>query len=148
MTRAFPSIPQAAIERLRESHDVNVELSFRSWLTQLTGKRGAELDSLIKAGNEIGRNNPDPVVGMGMRVTPMQRKVLSYAACGFHNDEIAAIVGVGSETVKTHVRAAVLRLGASSRTEAVVVALFTGQLDLKVLDRHFDGWGIAAREAA
>jgi DNA-binding NarL/FixJ family response regulator len=44
-------------------------------------------------------------------------------ASGLENKQIARRLGIGVHTVKTHVSRVLNKLGASSRTEAVVVAL-------------------------
>jgi DNA-binding NarL/FixJ family response regulator len=47
-------------------------------------------------------------------------------ALGLENKQIARRLGIGVETVKTHISRILDRLGVSSRTEAVVVALRDG----------------------
>ena len=56
-------------------------------------------------------------------LSPRQLEMLSYVAKGFNNAEIASMVGIGRDCVKAHLSAAFTRLGASSRSEAVTIAI-------------------------
>lgn len=56
-------------------------------------------------------------------LTPRQREILRLLAAGLENKQIARQLGIGVHTVKTHVSRVLAKLGAASRTEAVVVAL-------------------------
>lgn len=56
-------------------------------------------------------------------LTPRQREILRLLASGLENKQIARKLGIGVHTVKTHVSRVLAKLGASSRTEAVVVAM-------------------------
>jgi DNA-binding NarL/FixJ family response regulator len=59
-------------------------------------------------------------------LTARERQVLGLLADGLAHEEIAHRLGIGSETVRTHVRKASSRLGASTRTQAVATALRLG----------------------
>lgn len=52
----------------------------------------------------------------------------SAIAKGFNNAEIATMVGIGRDCVKAHLSAAFTRLNASSRSEAVAIAIRLGLL--------------------
>ncbi len=56
-------------------------------------------------------------------LTPRQREILRLLASGLENKQIARRLGIGVHTVKTHVSRVLAKLGAASRTEAVVVAM-------------------------
>ncbi len=56
-------------------------------------------------------------------LTPRQREILRLLAAGLENKQIARRLGIGVHTVKTHVSRVLQKLGAASRTEAVVLAL-------------------------
>ena len=56
-------------------------------------------------------------------LTPRQREILRLLAAGLENKQIARQLGIGVHTVKTHVSRVLQKLGATSRTEAVVLAL-------------------------
>jgi DNA-binding NarL/FixJ family response regulator len=59
-------------------------------------------------------------------LTPREREVLRLLADGLRHEEIAERLGIGSETVRTHLRKASDRLGAATRTQAVATALREG----------------------
>jgi DNA-binding NarL/FixJ family response regulator len=73
-----------------------------------------------------------PALGAGEApaLTPRQRDILTLIARGRSNKEIAFALGIRERTVKFHVAALFARLGTSSRTEALVVALRTGVIDI------------------
>ena len=56
-------------------------------------------------------------------LTERQLEILNGIAKGFNNREIAHLLGVSRDCVKNHLRTIFARLGASSRSEAVVLAL-------------------------
>jgi DNA-binding CsgD family transcriptional regulator len=58
-----------------------------------------------------------------VHLTKREREVLSLLAEGLQLEEIAQRLGIGLETVRTHVRHAGARLGASNRTHAVAIAI-------------------------
>lgn len=67
--------------------------------------------------------------GTGARLTAAEARVLQHLAAGYSNDEIAAGLGVSTNTVRTHVQRITGKLGADSRLRAVAVARETGMLD-------------------
>lgn len=62
-------------------------------------------------------------------LTRREREVLSLLARGLSYEEAAAQLGVSLNTVRSHVRSAYDKLGASTKAEAVALALRSGQLD-------------------
>jgi PAS domain S-box-containing protein len=58
-----------------------------------------------------------------VRLTPREREVLRLVADGMTNDRVAAELAISPETVQTHVRKAMEKLDADTRTEAVATAL-------------------------
>ncbi|GAA2800820.1 response regulator [Crossiella cryophila] len=59
-------------------------------------------------------------------LTEREREVLGWVATGRSNDEIAAQLVVSSETVRTHVSRAMLKMQARDRAQLVVFALQSG----------------------
>ena len=66
----------------------------------------------------------DLVVQAGL--TAREAEVLTLLASGLSNADIAVRLFVGEATVKTHVARVLSKLGASSRTQAVVIAYESG----------------------
>ncbi len=60
------------------------------------------------------------------RLTGREHDVLELLAAGFQLEVIADRLGIGVETVRTHVRKASDRLGAANRTQAVAIAIRRG----------------------
>ncbi|MHB8884738.1 MAG: autoinducer binding domain-containing protein [Methylovirgula sp.] len=63
-------------------------------------------------------------------LTPREREIMRWVATGKSDDEIAAILTIGRETVTTHVENAKRKLNAARRTYAVVQALRYGEISL------------------
>ncbi|MFC5828375.1 response regulator [Nonomuraea insulae] len=61
-----------------------------------------------------------------VELTPRELEVLRHIALGQNNAEIAAALYVSKETVKTHVRNVLDKLGARDRTQAAVLAYELG----------------------
>ena len=59
-------------------------------------------------------------------LSPRHREILQYASKGLSNIEIADLLGISRDCVKVHLSTAYERLGATSRTEAVTLALNAG----------------------
>ncbi len=57
-------------------------------------------------------------------------EVLDYVARGYLNKQIADKLGISEQTIKNHVTAALRKLNANSRTEAVVQAIKQGLLSV------------------
>lgn len=56
-------------------------------------------------------------------LTPREREVLGLVADGLTNEKVAAALAISPETVQSHVRHAMVKLAADTRTEAVATAL-------------------------
>lgn len=60
------------------------------------------------------------------RLTDREQEILRLMARGLANAEIAAELYLGTETIKTHVRNVLAKLGVKDRVQAVIVAYETG----------------------
>lgn len=58
----------------------------------------------------------------GKTLTPRQSEVLDYVAEGMSNKQIAYKMGVSEATVKLHINALLRAVGATNRTQAVIIA--------------------------
>jgi DNA-binding NarL/FixJ family response regulator len=74
--------------------------------------------------SHAGGGAGDRLQGAGL--TDREAEVLRRMAAGLSNIEIAAELVVGVETVKTHVRNVLTKLGARDRTQAVIAAYESG----------------------
>lgn len=67
------------------------------------------------------------VLNVGREITSRREtQILQHIARGYSNRQIAAELEISDETVKTHVKNLLLKLGASDRTHAVAIALRRG----------------------
>lgn len=57
------------------------------------------------------------------RLSPREREVLQLIACGHSNRQIARDLAIGEQTVKTHVRSILAKLGLQDRVQAAIFAL-------------------------
>jgi DNA-binding NarL/FixJ family response regulator len=60
------------------------------------------------------------------RLTDREREVMSHAAAGLSNTEIADVLVISPTTAKTHISRAMIKLGARDRAQLVVFAYETG----------------------
>lgn len=86
---------------------------------------GSLLQPLVAARlvEQVARPTPPPL-------TPREREVLRLVAQGRANKEIALALAVSERTVKFHVSAVMVKLGAANRTEAATLAVQQGLLAL------------------
>jgi DNA-binding CsgD family transcriptional regulator len=71
---------------------------------------------------KIVPNNPDRL-GSGVALTPRELAVLRQLSLGHQVKDTAELLGLGEETVRSHLKKAQAKLGASSRTHSVAQAL-------------------------
>jgi two-component system nitrate/nitrite response regulator NarL len=87
--------------------------------------------ALIGAATLRGQGRSGPEVTMaGEPLTARERQVLELVAAGLPNKTIARQLGISEHTVKFHVGSVLAKLGASSRTEAVMIATRRGLLPI------------------
>ena len=75
------------------------------------------LDSGSSSGNQQGENR-----SKGKTLTNRQSQVLELVAQGLSNKQIAYEMGVSEATVKLHINALLRSIGATNRTQAVIIA--------------------------
>jgi two-component system nitrate/nitrite response regulator NarL len=93
--------------------------------------RPAELrQTLLRLIEQAGLGSParphrstadDEADGDVQSLSPKQREILRLLATGRMNTEIAELLGVSAETIKTHLREIYVRLQVKNRTQAVAV---------------------------
>jgi DNA-binding CsgD family transcriptional regulator len=62
-------------------------------------------------------------------LTKRQRETLQLLADGNSTEDVARRLHLSAETVRTHTKATLARLGARDRAHAVAIALRSGQID-------------------
>jgi len=65
-------------------------------------------------------------------LSPREREVLGCLAAGMTSAHAGATLGISAETVETHVRRALAKLGARTRTQAVATALLLGLIEARL----------------
>jgi NarL family two-component system response regulator LiaR len=108
-------------------------------------RKDAEPETLLAAVRAVaaGRTFIDPSVGRVLAetdqrpdaLTARESDVLRHLALGRSNKDIAAALGIGDETVKTHVGNVLGKLQVENRAQAIVEALRRKLIDLEDLER-------------
>ncbi|RZI94854.1 MAG: hypothetical protein EOO67_03805 [Microbacterium sp.] len=119
-----PSLAPAAREQLRESF-----AELRSIASEIEDAALRErLTSLQRRLATLSREDADPHEPIDVRLSPREIDVLSCAALGATNSEIAATLQLREGTVKSYLQAAMSKLDASTRHAAVARARRAGLL--------------------
>lgn len=111
----------------RDADDDAVASALRAAVKGLVTLSPSFIDALL-ASEERDRERPSAPSSEAL--TAREREVLGHIAEGLSNKLIARALGISEHTVKFHVNAVMARLGAQSRTEAVVRAARRGLLVL------------------
>lgn len=61
-------------------------------------------------------------------MSPREQQVLELLACGWQASEAARELGLSPETVRTHIRNAMRKLDATTRVQAVALAVESGAI--------------------
>jgi len=70
----------------------------------------------------------NPTVLRGQPLTGREFQVLAQIANGWRNHEIAAALELSEETIKSHLRHILVKLGANNRAHAVAIGFRQGLL--------------------
>ncbi len=81
---------------------------------------------LSQANAGLFGEQPGETKSRNKTLTPRQTEVLSFVAEGMSNKQIAYEMGVSEATVKLHINALLRAVGATNRTQAVIIAQKTG----------------------
>jgi two-component system nitrate/nitrite response regulator NarL len=93
--------------------------------------KAAPVEELVRAVTAVARGETyvDPRLGSalvaraGLALSQREREILRLLADGRSNHEIAKALFIAPDTVRTYIRRAMEKLGATTRTEAVAAAL-------------------------
>lgn len=66
-------------------------------------------------------------------LSPQEKNILSLVAHGIGNKAIGERLYIAESTVNTHLRSAMIKLNASNKVAAMVMAMGDGQLNLRVI---------------
>ena len=98
----------------------------------------ADLAELLEAVREVAEGGryvdprlpPPRPAGRTSRLSPREREVMHLMAEGLTAERVGARIDVSVETVRTHVRNAIRKLGARNRVHAIALALERGEIAL------------------
>lgn len=85
-------------------------------------------DAISEANDLAATLAQPPTPAAGNPLTPREGQVLALVASGLTNREIAYRLGLSDRTVQFHLNGVFNKTGASSRTEAVTIAIRKGWL--------------------
>lgn len=127
------------------SYDVPAaEEAFRVWMARLTGLDGEDLEGWLKmqAGQVFDevrtphawnlRAHVNMVAGEHEVLTERTIEILQYASVGYKQSEIAKLLCISPETVKSILKIAYRKTGCRNQTQLALYALATGQLTREV----------------
>ncbi len=106
-------------------------------LLDITALRNAEEDAATLASRLNGDPGPKGANGNGHPagkakgngvLSPREHQVVELLAGGHTGEEVAERLGISPATVRVHVRNATGKLGASTRTQAVAIAVARGEV--------------------
>jgi PAS domain S-box-containing protein len=100
-----------------------VQIEFAARMAEVGGRR---LAVYVAAGNDPPYS-PSPTLSGELPLTEREREVVTLIALGRETAQIAAELHISAETVRTHVRNAMARLGAHTRAQLVAIVLCTEQ---------------------
>ena len=101
--------------------------------------RGAQLDSDTMPARDAVDPSPSAEPLLDMRLTPKQVEVLSHAAEGLSNKQIAARLDISVGTVKLHMTEIYRRLNVDRRGEAIALAQSIQRVREQQMQRGEDG---------
>lgn len=99
------------------------------------GRAATMLDTICRGGIVVDRGvvellrQPAAAAATAAVLSPRESEVLSLLAQGQDNAEIAATLVIAMDTVKSHVKSLLLKLGARGRTHAAVLAIEQGLVE-------------------
>lgn len=104
---------------LRLGVSVNTVKAHRKVIIKSQGARSQPHE--VRLGFERGYLAPDPPEDnlRNVKLTPVELAVLDLASQGYRNQETAEIIGIGIESVKSHRKSVISKLGALNTTHAV-----------------------------
>jgi len=115
--KAKKSWQQGMLFASKEKIQIDISSLLPKFNNSLLGEQPFSIDS-IKADDKA----QNPLVNVASSLSAREKEVLALIADGFSNQEIADQLFISLHTVKTHARKINAKLGAKSRTQAIVKA--------------------------
>ena len=103
----------------------NAEKDAATLASRLSGDRRAKGTNGNGNGHKPGKSNGEGGKGV---LSPREHQVVELLASGNTGEEVAERLGISPATVRVHVRNATGKLGASTRTQAVAIAVARGEV--------------------
>lgn len=129
--RAMPRTGIVALARSPHRHAANEALEAGASAYVAKSSPAEALRTAVEAAADSGRFI-DPAARQKANrasLTKRQRETLQLLADGHSTEEAAHRLDLSAETVRTHTKALLARLGARDRAHAVAIAIRTGQID-------------------
>jgi DNA-binding NarL/FixJ family response regulator len=130
LRRAQPALGIVAHGRVPERHAARAALAAGATAFVAKSSPPSELERAVDsaAGDETFVD-PAAKSGRGGQLTRRQRQILQLYADGLTTARIAHQLGLSTETIRTHTKALLARLGARDRAHAVAVGLRSGLIE-------------------
>ncbi len=125
MRRAEPSLGIVAYGPRPERHLANTAIQAGASTYVSRGCAPETVRAAVRAAlDQRAFEDPDlPPKGTRGKITRRQRQILQLFAEGIGSARAASELGLSEETVNSHAKAVITRLGANNRTQAVAIAL-------------------------
>jgi PAS domain S-box-containing protein len=101
-----------------------IEIDFAARLAEVGGRR---LAIYVAMASDLDAQVPSPTPAAELVLTGREREIVTLIALGRETGEIAEELHISPETVRTHVRNAMSKLGARTRAQLVAVVLCSEQ---------------------
>jgi DNA-binding NarL/FixJ family response regulator len=130
LCRAMPSTGIVALARRPEHHAANAALKAGASAYVAKTSPPEAIRTAVEAAAD-SESFIDPAASSSIRavITKRQRETLQLLADGHSTEETARRLHLSAETVRTHTKATLQRLGARDRAHAVAIALRTGLIE-------------------
>jgi DNA-binding NarL/FixJ family response regulator len=131
LRRSSPGIGIVAHGERPERHIANVAIQAgaSAYVSRTAGTAELRRAVTAAAAQESFVDPAVPAKGSRGKLTHRQREILQLLANGESTTVAARELGLSEETVKTHIKTALARLGARNRTHAVAIALRESLID-------------------
>jgi DNA-binding CsgD family transcriptional regulator len=115
------------------AHGTTIDAQWLALFVTVSAKlepEGAELICASPPGATRGPGDRDGLGRVGVALTPREREVVRRVALGRSTPQIAADLSLSPATVRSHVRNAMVKVGAHTRAQLVALVLGEGLADV------------------